>query len=105
MGFSVHRSSRHAELHCSRCFLVTLGLVVIYGLMNVINMAHGEFFLLGAYCVVLIQRAGLSVLVGASVGSRRCLRWSGSPSRNWSSGTFIGASSIRFSPPGVFRWL
>ena len=40
--------------------LVTLGLVVIYGLMNVINMAHGEFFLLGAYCVVLIQRAGLS---------------------------------------------
>ena len=40
--------------------LVTLGLVVIFGLMNVINMAHGEFFLLGAYCVVLIQRAGLS---------------------------------------------
>src|ERR1700722_4535213 len=39
--------------------LVTLGLVVIYGLMNVINMAHGEFFLLGAYCVVLMQSAGL----------------------------------------------
>ena len=40
--------------------LVTLGLVVIYGLMNVINMAHGEFFLLGAYCVVLMQNARLS---------------------------------------------
>jgi branched-chain amino acid transport system permease protein/urea transport system permease protein len=40
--------------------LVTLGLVVIYGLMNVINMAHGEFFLLGAYCVVLMRNAGLS---------------------------------------------
>jgi urea transport system permease protein len=39
--------------------LVTLGLVIIYGLMNVINMAHGEFFLLGAYCVVLIQNAHL----------------------------------------------
>jgi urea transport system permease protein len=38
--------------------LVTLGLVVIFGLMNVINMAHGEFFLVGAYCVVLVQRAG-----------------------------------------------
>jgi urea transport system permease protein len=38
--------------------LVTLGLVVIFGLMNVINMAHGEFFLIGAYCVVLIERAG-----------------------------------------------
>jgi urea transport system permease protein len=39
--------------------LVTLGLVVIYGLMNVVNMAHGEFFLLGAYSVVLVQRSGL----------------------------------------------
>ncbi len=38
--------------------LVTLGLVVIFGLMNVINMAHGEFFLIGAYCVVLVERAG-----------------------------------------------
>ena len=27
--------------------LVTLGLVIIYGMMNVINMAHGELFLLG----------------------------------------------------------
>ncbi len=36
--------------------LVTLGLVIIFGLMNVINMAHGEFFLLGAYCVVAVQR-------------------------------------------------
>ena len=40
--------------------LVTLGLVVIFGLMNVINLAHGEFFLIGAYCVVLIQKIGLS---------------------------------------------
>jgi urea transport system permease protein len=40
--------------------LVTLGLVVIFGLMNVINMAHGEFFLIGAYCVVLVQHAGFA---------------------------------------------
>jgi branched-chain amino acid transport system permease protein/urea transport system permease protein len=38
--------------------LVTLGLVVIFGLMNVINMAHGEFFLIGAYTVILAQRWG-----------------------------------------------
>ena len=38
--------------------LVTLGLVIIFGLMNVINMAHGELFLLGAYTVVLVQRRG-----------------------------------------------
>jgi branched-chain amino acid transport system permease protein len=38
--------------------LVTLGLVILFGLMNVINMAHGELFLLGAYAVVLVQRYG-----------------------------------------------
>jgi branched-chain amino acid transport system permease protein/urea transport system permease protein len=56
--------------------LVTLGLVVIFGLMNVINMAHGEFFLIGAYCVVIVERAGytfwwallLSPLVLAIIG-------------------------------------
>jgi len=56
--------------------LVTLGLVVIFGIMNVINMAHGEFFLIGAYCVVLAERAGyafwwallLSPIVLATLG-------------------------------------
>jgi branched-chain amino acid transport system permease protein/urea transport system permease protein len=38
--------------------LVTLGLIIIFGLMNVINFAHGEFFLLGAYTVVVVQNAG-----------------------------------------------
>ncbi len=38
--------------------LVALGLIIIFGLMNVINMAHGEFFLLGAYTVVLVQSQG-----------------------------------------------
>lgn len=38
--------------------LVTLGLVIIFGLMNVINMAHGELFLLGAYTVYAVQRVG-----------------------------------------------
>lgn len=40
--------------------LVALGLVIIFGLMNVINMAHGEFFLLGAYTAVAVTQAGLS---------------------------------------------
>ena len=38
--------------------LVTLGLLIIFGLMNVINMAHGELFLLGAYSVVVVERRG-----------------------------------------------
>src|SRR5256886_10538894 len=38
--------------------LVTLGLVILFGLMNVINRAHGEMFMLGAYAVVLVEREG-----------------------------------------------
>ncbi len=44
--------------------LVAMGLVIIFGLMNVINMAHGEFFLLGAYTVVLTSKMGLGFWVG-----------------------------------------
>ena len=40
--------------------LVALGLVVIFGLMNVINMAHGEFFLVGAYTAVALTQAGVA---------------------------------------------
>jgi urea transport system permease protein len=39
--------------------LVSLGLAVIFGLMNVINMAHGEFLIMGAYGVLSLQGAGL----------------------------------------------
>ena len=37
--------------------LITLGLGVIYGMMRVINLAHGEFMMLGAYTAV-ISRTG-----------------------------------------------
>jgi urea transport system permease protein len=32
--------------------LISLGLAIIFGLRGVINLAHGEFFMLGAYAVV-----------------------------------------------------
>jgi len=40
--------------------LVSLGLAIIFGLMKVINMAHGEFIMLGAYGVLALTDAGLS---------------------------------------------
>lgn len=43
--------------------LVCIGLVIIFGMMNVINLAHGEFFLLGAYAVVLLQQYALPFTV------------------------------------------
>ncbi|MGV2979005.1 urea ABC transporter permease subunit UrtB [Camelimonas sp. ID_303_24] len=37
--------------------LMALGLAIIYGQMGVINMAHGEFMILGAYVTYLVSRA------------------------------------------------
>jgi urea transport system permease protein len=55
--------------------LVALGLAIIFGLMGVINMAHGELFTIGAYALVAAQTLGgfwagvlLAPLVGAGVG-------------------------------------
>ena len=39
--------------------LISLGLGIIYGLMNVLNLAHGEFLMLGAYSLVLANMLGL----------------------------------------------
>jgi branched-chain amino acid transport system permease protein/urea transport system permease protein len=56
--------------------LVALGLAVVYGLMGVINMAHGEFVTIGAYTVAAVQGLSgsywlglvLAPVVGALVG-------------------------------------
>ncbi|MDQ2734729.1 MAG: branched-chain amino acid ABC transporter permease [Pseudomonadota bacterium] len=40
--------------------LMALGLTIIFGLLDVINMAHGEFYALGAYLAVSLLAAGLS---------------------------------------------
>lgn len=36
--------------------LTTLGLAVVFGLLGVMNMAHGEFVMIGAYAVVTVQQ-------------------------------------------------
>ncbi len=39
--------------------LIVLGLAVVFGLLGVMNMAHGEFVMLGAYSALMVQQAGL----------------------------------------------
>ncbi len=39
--------------------LISVGLAVIFGLRGIINLAHGEFFMLGAYTVWLTEHIGL----------------------------------------------
>jgi urea transport system permease protein len=45
--------------------LVALGLAITYGLMGVINMAHGELMMIGAYATYLVQNAFKAWLPGA----------------------------------------
>ena len=75
--------------------LVALGLAITYGLMGVINMAHGELMMIGAYATYLVQNLfkehlpdafgwyilvaiPASFLVAAAVGAvleRSVIRW------------------------------
>jgi len=45
--------------------LVALGLAITYGLMGVINMAHGELMMIGAYATYVVQVAFRNYLPGA----------------------------------------
>lgn len=51
--------------------LSACGLAIIFGMMGVINLAHGEFIMCGAYVTVMATRAGiplpLSILLGSLV--------------------------------------
>ncbi|MBW8728715.1 MAG: branched-chain amino acid ABC transporter permease [Inquilinus limosus] len=41
--------------------LLCTGLAVIFGMMRIINLAHGEFLMLGAYATVVSTNAGVNV--------------------------------------------
>ena len=45
--------------------LVALGLAITYGLMGVINMAHGELMMIGAYATYVVQNLFKQYLPGA----------------------------------------
>ena len=76
--------------------LMALGLTIIFGLLDVINMAHGEFYAIGAYLAVVLLGLGLSfwaALVagaadhgGAGLRHRACA---------WCSGSSTAATGIR----------
>ena len=41
--------------------LISLGLAIIFGMMRVINLAHGEFLMLGGYTVVISTNQGVNI--------------------------------------------
>ena len=47
----------------SSLFLLCLGLAIIFGMMKIINLAHGEFIMLGAYATVISANAGVNIWI------------------------------------------
>ena len=41
--------------------LISLGLAIVFGMMRVINLAHGEFLMLGGYTVVVATNNGVNL--------------------------------------------
>ena len=52
--------------------LVSLGLAIVFGMMRVINLAHGEFLMLGAYSAILAVQAGVNLWVAMLVVAPLC---------------------------------
>jgi len=49
-------------------FLLAVGLTLIFGLMNILNLAHGAFFTLGAYCGLVVASTTGSFWAALLVG-------------------------------------
>ena len=54
--------------------LVALGLTLVFGVLHVVNFAHGEFYMLGALVTVLVVK---------SLGDGYCCRQSGCTKTRW----------------------
>lgn len=52
--------------------LTALGLAIVFGLLGVMNMAHGEFVMLGAYAVVVVQKMGWPLVTAVPLAVAVC---------------------------------
>jgi branched-subunit amino acid ABC-type transport system permease component len=49
--------------------IVSIGLAVIFGMMRVINLAHGEFLMLGAFATLSCVKAGINIWLAMVIAS------------------------------------
>lgn len=49
--------------------LSAIGLAIIFGMMGIINLAHGEFIMLGAYITTIAAVAGLPLPIAIALGT------------------------------------
>jgi Branched-chain amino acid ABC-type transport system, permease components len=71
--------------------LISAGLAVVFGMMRVINLAHGEFVMIGGYTTIFCNAP-------ASTSGSRCWCWR----RSWSasSASLSSGSSSAISTAG-----
>ena len=71
----LHHTAPHRHLDRRDPALAALGLTLTFGQMGVINMAHGEFLMAGAYTAYLTQQvvtdADVSLLLAIPVAFAR----------------------------------
>lgn len=51
---------------------IVLGLAIVMGLLNVLNIAHGEFIMLGCYAAYVVQKAGLPYVAAVPAAALLC---------------------------------
>lgn len=49
--------------------LASVGLAIIFGMMGIINLAHGEFIMLGAYITTLFATRGVPLIISILLGT------------------------------------
>src|SRR6201990_39631 len=47
--------------------LISVGLAIIFGMMRVINLAHGEFLMLGGYAAIVATSRGVNIWIAMLV--------------------------------------
>ncbi len=78
-------------------FLVSAGLTLIFGVMNLVNMAHGSLYMIGAYVRLVAYAATQSFLFGLSPLCGRARRWCPHRGRVFARSIKVIVST-RFSP-------
>ena len=48
-------------------FIVSVGLLAIFGVLKIINFAHGAWLTIGAYCAVVAAKLGLNPWAGLPI--------------------------------------
>src|SRR3984957_18644656 len=48
-------------------FIVSIGLLAIFGVLKIINFAHGAWLTIGAYCAVVAVKLGLNPWAGLPI--------------------------------------